>query len=178
MNPNTVLLIGCFCLLTVAWYSIFTVKRQAVNQHIFTGQILSDQIIWTSVQRHNRNKSLKAVHDGTISSQIFICLEFTWGELYEISWRKSRSSSSSSRVLTSPSLSPPAAWATWAPPDRPPPLGCALPCRGRGCAGACGSWWTPTNTGMCASRGVPPAGHGSTFLPLPVGKIKWRSNDD
>ena len=71
-------------------------------------------------------------------------------------------------VLTSPSLYLLAAWATGAPPGRPLLLDCALPCHGKGCAGPGGSWWTPASTGMCVRRDVPPVGHGSTFLLLPV----------
>lgn len=70
-------------------------------------------------------------------------------------------------VLTSPSLFLPAVSATSAPLSPPLPLGCALPCHGRGYAEPGGSWWTPADTGRCGRHGAPPAGHGSTFLLLP-----------
>lgn len=105
-----------------------------------------------------------------------------WAELHEsrlIShkrgrfWGKSRSSCSitPSHGFTSPSLCLPAVLATWAPPCRPPPLGHALPWRGRCCAAAGGSSPMPANTGTCVSHGGPPAGHGSTAHLLPV---NWR----
>lgn len=74
-------------------------NRILITAYIFTvseNTLTSDDYIhshWTLVEQNNRNKwrSLKAVHDGTISSlqdsyQIFIPLGFTWGELYETRW--------------------------------------------------------------------------------------------
>lgn len=78
------------------------------------------------------------------------------------------------RGFTSPSLFLLAVLAAEAPPGRPPPPVCALPCCGTGCEGAGGSSSRPTNTSMCGSHGGPPAGPGSTAHLLPVCKKRGR----
>lgn len=170
-------------------YSIFTAQQQLFNYGIyfhscFPYSQISLSSYWPLTEQNNRNKlsSLKAVHDGTIlhlpDKQVFLwSLLIMWWIIWDqiISHRqvvceeflRFSSNVAPSHVLTSPSLYLQAEWATWAPPGRPLLLDCALPCCGRDCAEPSGSWWTPANTGMCVSRGVPPAGHGSTFLLLP-----------
>lgn len=82
---------------------------------------------------------------------------------------KLRSEGFSPAVLTSPSLSPPAVRAAWAPPWQLLTPGCIRPSRGTVCAEPGESWWSRADTGRCWSRGAPPAGPGSTFHLLSVG---------